>query len=202
MRRHIKLVLLLSAYAPALFIAGLLQGRLLYTGIMFACAFLCFGALAFVMWRTSGQVSDSEYSAGTWKLVKPTVREAELASFLLGYLLPFLQWNGGSGPLAPLALPALVGLVLFLNWNLGFFHLNPSLLIMGWRVVEMTEVEVDGGGPQQDPTEGRQVVVLCHKRVPGPRDTFPAPGWKVARIGNGNEAGGPLWMAWFIGGEK
>ncbi len=189
---YVKLVLLLSAYAPAVFIAGLLQPSLQWTAVLVAVALALVGVLRLTMRRTTKSIQFDTITEKQWTLQSAKTRESELAAFLLGYLLPFLQWTPTVGPLAWLALPVLVALVLFLNWHIGIFHLNPTLMALGWRIVDMTEVNSAGD-------LRASVSVLCRGRVPRPDESLPAPGWKLARLKPaGVEA---LWIAEFSPGR-
>lgn len=200
MRFHVKVVLLLSAYAPAMIIYGFLQNEHSATAAYFVAAMVSFAALAGLMYRTGAQSAFDAFSARKWTLSDPSNREGELAAFLLGYLLPFVQWKDSTGPLAFMALPSLVLLVLFINWRLGFFHLNPSLLLLGWRVIEMVEAESTTGAGRANTR--RRVTVLCRKRIPTPGETIRQDRWDVARVPGANSDGEPLWLLKYKGRNR
>jgi hypothetical protein len=191
LKGYVKLVLLLSAYAPAVLIAGLLQACLPWTVALIAISIGLVGVLWLTLRRTTHGVKFDTATESQWTLHSPKTRESELAAFLLGYLLPFLQWSPTSGPLAWLALPALVAVVLFLNWHIGIFHLNPTLMLLGWRIVDMTEVNKAGD-------LRASVTVLCRGRFPGPDESLPAQGWRRARLKP--PGSGTLWIAEFSQG--
>jgi hypothetical protein len=179
-------VLLLSAYAPALVIAALLQPCVPIALALLLGAAVLAVALWLIVWRTRRGAVFGGAIAGQFELRGARTRESELAAFLLGYLLPFLQWNTSPAPYAFLALPFLVLVVLYLNWHIGVLHLNPTLMVLRWRVVEMTEHASAGGEP-------RVATVLCRTRIPGPDEVLPNGSWDTARISFAMS--GSLWIA-------
>jgi hypothetical protein len=188
MPRHVKVLLLASAYAPALAIWGLLQSDARLMVVMLATSGLLVVATDVVLKRTDHQAVYDGSSVDEWKLTRVQTRESELAAFLLGYLIPFVQWRLDAAPLAWLALVALIAIVLFLNWHLGVLHLNPTVMVLGWRIVDMTETDSSG-------SVRRPATVLCRGRVPVAEETLPNVDWQVARVKPSSTNAAALWLA-------
>jgi hypothetical protein len=191
MRTHVKFILLSSAYAPALLIAALLQSYLQVAVALGVAAAVLVATLRLILQRTRRNAVFGGATGDSYCLSGARTRESELTAFLLGYLLPFLQWNSSPAPLAFLALPCLVAVVLYLNWQIGVLHLNPTLMLLGWRVVEMTAT---------DETNGQTVpaTVLCRRDIPTPDESVPNPRWRVALVSRRDSSS--LWIAEPIGG--
>ena len=180
------MILLLSAYAPAVVIYACLQPTIERLIVLLAIAAVLAATLWLILHRTYRRAVFDGAIASQVRLKHARTRESELAAFLLGYLLPFVQWSEQRGPLAFLALPLLVALVLYLNWHIGVLHLNPTLMALGWRVVEMDEENAEGD-------DARVATVLCKSALPGPNETLGNENWSVARISFTSRAA--LWLA-------
>ena len=139
----VRILLAATSLAPVVLVFGISKSESCQCLKYFLYSLTFFVILVFSCWAILEYFTKNRLSKDT-DIKEVHRKDSDILSYLLIYLLPFIRSDTSVIASQPITTFACIFIILLVTANVGAFHVNPVLSILGFRVYSISTENSDG----------------------------------------------------------